>query len=89
MQEPQSIHPSHAWRDLKTHSLPLLVLAFTAVVLAITEYVFLAGNFAKLFPQEIRLYAPGVAYGNWASVPAGRQAPWWGFCCPGPGGSAE
>lgn len=82
MHEPRSIHPGHAWRDLKTHSLPLLVLGYTAVALALTEYVFLSGHFAKLFPQVAREYAPGVVYGSWAAVPAGREAPWWGVLLP-------
>ena len=82
MTEPEPVNLRAAWRDLKLHRRPLVVLALSAVVLAVVEYLFLAGAFAKLFPVEARQYAPGVVYGNWAHVPAGREAPWWGVLAP-------
>jgi membrane protease YdiL (CAAX protease family) len=80
--DPQPVHVGAAWQDVKRHRHPLAVLALTALVVALVEYFFLAGDFARLFPLEARHYAPGVVYGSWDKVPRSRTAPWWGVLMP-------
>ena len=82
MIEPRDIRLSSAWRDLKRERVSLVVLALSAVVLAVVEYYFLAGGFVKLFPEATKEYAPGVWFGSWARAPEGTTAPWWGVLLP-------
>ena len=75
-----NIGVSSAWRELKRHRVPVVVLALSAVVLATVEYYFLASAFLKLFPEATKEYAPGVWHGSWAKVQG--DAPVWGVMLP-------
>lgn len=79
--EPAPVDLRSALSDLRRERGPLVVLAWVAIALTLTEYFLLPGAVFELFPWSREL-APGVYAGSWAARPAGAQAPWWGVLAP-------
>lgn len=82
MTESQTVGLASAWRELKRERLVFAVLLYSAVALALSEFVLLPSRFVEFFPEVMEAYAPGIVHGDWASVPAGSSAPWWGVLLP-------